>query len=71
VFLSEGNADDIVRPDVTLAYMDRLYPAGGQVRMLLLSGVGYAFIARDSAKAALEGIGDRSTGIRPPSNCSG
>jgi acetyl esterase/lipase len=71
VFLSQGNVDDTVRPDVTLAYMDRLCRAGSPVRMLLMSGVGHAFIARDSAKAALDWIRDRFAGIQPPSNCSG
>jgi hypothetical protein len=64
-----------VRPDVTLAYMeaymDRLCPAAGKVRMLLLPGVDHAFIARDSAKAALDWTCARFTGIRPPSDCSG
>ena len=68
MFLGRGNADSTVQPDVTQTYMERPCRADGAVRMLLLSGVGHAFLARDSAKAALDWIGDRFGGIQPPSN---
>jgi acetyl esterase/lipase len=69
VFLSQGTADTTVRPDVTLAYMGRLCSGGSRVRILLLPGVGHAFVARDSAGAAVEWIGDRFAQQPPPSDC--
>lgn len=69
VFLSQGTADNTVRPDVTLAYMGRLCSGGSHVRMLLLSGVGHAFVARDSAAAAVEWLANRFAGQQPPSDC--
>jgi acetyl esterase/lipase len=69
VFLSQGTADTTVRPDVTLAYMGRLCASRSPVRMLLLSGVGHAFVARDSAAAAVEWIGNRFAQQSPPSDC--
>ncbi len=69
VFLSQGTADTTVRPDVTLAYMGRLCASRSPVRMLLLSGVGHAFVARDSAAAAVEWIDNRFAGQPPPSDC--
>jgi alpha-beta hydrolase superfamily lysophospholipase len=69
VFLSQGTADTTVRPDVTLAYMGRLCASRTPVRMLLLSDVGHAFVARDSATAAVAWISDRFAGQPPPSDC--
>jgi acetyl esterase/lipase len=69
VFLSQGTADTTVRPDVTLAYKGRLCSAGNPVRMVLLPGVGHAFVARDSAVAAVEWIGNRFAQQSPPSDC--
>ena len=69
VFLSQGTADTTVRSDVTLAYMGRLCASRNPVRMLLLSDVGHAFVARDSASAAVAWIGGRFAGQPPPSDC--
>lgn len=69
VFLSQGTADTTVRSDVTLAYMGRLCASRNPVRMLLLSNVGHAFVARDSASAAVAWIGGRFAGQPPPSDC--
>jgi alpha-beta hydrolase superfamily lysophospholipase len=69
VFLSQGTADTTVRADVTLAYMGRLCASRNPVRMLLLSDVGHAFVARDSASAAVEWIASRFAGQPPPSDC--
>ena len=59
VFLAQGETDDVVPPAVTLDYMKRLCAAGSAVRLLMLPSVGHAFVARDSAAAAIEWIGDR------------
>ena len=53
VFLAQGESDQLVRPEVTRAYMRRLCQAGSRVRMVLLPGVGDGFAARDSASAAV------------------
>jgi dipeptidyl aminopeptidase/acylaminoacyl peptidase len=66
IFLSQGAADDLVRPDVTQDYMNRLCRAGNSVRMVMLPNVNHAFIARDSAGAAVNWMADRFNELHPP-----
>jgi pimeloyl-ACP methyl ester carboxylesterase len=69
VFLSQGTADQTVRPDVTAKYMTRLCKAGSQVHMVIKKGDIHAFIARDTAREAVGWIEDRFAGLVPPSDC--
>lgn len=69
VFLSQGDADKLVRPEVTTDYMRRLCRSGSSVRMLVMPGVGHGLLARDSARAAVEWIADRFAGTAAPSDC--
>ncbi|WP_454625378.1 alpha/beta fold hydrolase [Bradyrhizobium cenepequi] len=69
LFLAQGTADDIVRPDVTRAYMERLCGAGSKVVMMWVPGVGHGFVARDSADQAVAWIMDRFAGRPAPSDC--
>jgi acetyl esterase/lipase len=69
VFLSQGSADGLVRPQVTQAYKDRLCKAGSKVRMLVMPGVSHGFIGYDSADAAAGWMADRFKGSAPPSDC--
>ena len=69
VFLAQGQVDDTVPPAVTRAYMDRLCAAGSQVRLRTMPRVGHAFIARDSAAAAIDWMADRFAGEAAPNDC--
>lgn len=69
LFLAQGTADNIVRPEVTRNYMQRQCEAGGKVAMTWVPGVGHGFVARDSADAAVAWIMDRFAGRPAPSDC--
>jgi acetyl esterase/lipase len=69
VFLAQGDADELVRPAVTRAYMRQLCRAGSRVRMVLLQGVGHGFAARDSASAAVAWMTDRFAAAVSPDDC--
>jgi pimeloyl-ACP methyl ester carboxylesterase len=69
LFLAQGTTDDIVRPEVTRAYMQRQCRAGGKVTMMWVPGVGHGFVVRDSADAAVAWMMDRFAGKPAPSDC--
>jgi pimeloyl-ACP methyl ester carboxylesterase len=69
LFLAQGTTDDIVRPEVTRAYMARQCKAGSKVTMMWVQDVGHAFVARDSANAAVGWMMDRFAGQPAPSDC--
>ncbi len=69
VFLAQGDADKLVRPEVTAEYMRRLCRDGSSVRMVILPGVGHGLLGRDSASAAVAWIADRFAEIAAPSDC--
>jgi acetyl esterase/lipase len=71
VFLAQGTADGLVRPQVTADYMKRLCGAGSSVRMLILPDVSHGFAAAKSADAAVAWIVDRFAGRPAPSDCGG
>lgn len=70
VFISQGDADDLVRPDVTKEYVRQLCQAGSKVRLVILPNVNHGFIARDSAAAAVGWMADRFAGVPPPDDCN-
>jgi acetyl esterase/lipase len=71
VFLAQGTADGLVRPQVTTDYMKRLCGGGSRVRMLVLPGVSHGFAGAKSADAAVAWMTDRFAGRPAPSNCNG
>jgi acetyl esterase/lipase len=71
LFLAQGTTDNLVRPEVTRAYMQRQCKAGGKVRMLWMQGVGHRFAGRDSANAAVDWMMDRFSGKPAPDDCAG
>ena len=71
LFLAQGSADGLVRPQVTLDYYRRLCKAGTRVRMLVMPGVSHGFAGADSAKSALSWMADRFAGKPAPSDCGG
>jgi acetyl esterase/lipase len=69
VFLSQGLKDELVRPAVTHAYMQRLCKAGSPVKMLNLPNVSHGFAGYDSADAAVDWIADRFARRAVPNDC--
>ena len=69
VFMAQGTADRLVRPDVTAHYIAALCHGGSKVRVDLMSGVGHAFIARDAATEAVAWIASRFAGVPAPDDC--
>jgi acetyl esterase/lipase len=71
VFLAQGGADELVRPQVTQNYMKRLCAAGSKVQWFFMPTVNHGFAARNSASAAVQWMADRFARTGPPSDCSG
>lgn len=69
IFLAQGSADGLVRPQVTQNYMQRLCRAGSRVSFLMMPNVSHSFAGRDSADAATAWMADRFAGLAAPSNC--
>ena len=69
VFLAQGGADGLVRPQVTRDYMKRLCAAGSKVQWFFMPSVNHGFAARNSAQAAVAWMADRFAGTVPPSDC--
>jgi acetyl esterase/lipase len=69
VFLAQGTTDKVVRPDVTLAYANRLCRHGNKVVFDSLPNVGHLFAARDSARSAIGWIADRFAGKPAQTDC--
>jgi acetyl esterase/lipase len=69
VFLAQGGADQLVRPQVTQDYMKRLCAAGSKVQWVFMPTVNHGFAARSSAATAVRWMADRFTGIAPPNDC--
>lgn len=69
VFLSQGTADDLVRPHITHAYMQRICDGGAKVALHTMNGGGHMFAGRDSAYAAVEWMTARFKGHAAPNSC--
>jgi acetyl esterase/lipase len=69
VFLAQGTADTIIRPQVTKNYAQRPCAADSKVQLLELPGVGHGLVARDAASAAIDWIANRFEADPPPSDC--
>jgi acetyl esterase/lipase len=70
VFLSQGEDDKLVRPNVTKDYMRQLCDAGSSVQLVIVPGVSHGFIAQDSASRAVAWMSDRFAGARAPTDCA-
>jgi len=69
VFVAQGDADRLVLPQVTRAYVQKLCRAGSRVDYLELPGVHHGFIAHDSQTQAVAWIADRFDDAPAPSSC--
>jgi pimeloyl-ACP methyl ester carboxylesterase len=71
LFLAQGTADNLVRPEVTRAYFQQQCKAGGKVRMVWLPNEGHGFAGRDSANVAVDWMMGRFAGDPAPDDCGG
>ncbi len=69
LFVAQGSADLLVRPEVTRDYVARACRAGVKVSLLALPGVGHGSAARDSARSAVKWIAARFAGHAAPDDC--
>lgn len=69
VFLAQGTADKIVRPQVTFQFAQALCKKGTPVRFDWLPGVSHHLAGKDSAPTAVEWMEARIQGIRAPNDC--
>lgn len=70
VFLAQGTADQVIRPDVTQDYMKRLCTAGSKVKLVMLPDIGHGRAAQASTMDAVRWIADRFAGADAPNDCS-
>jgi len=69
VFISQGTADDTVRPQVTLDYANRLCRNGSRLKLFLMNGLSHTVVALDSAEIAVDWMHARFAGHPAPSDC--
>jgi acetyl esterase/lipase len=69
VFLSQGTTDPVVRPQVTAVYGGVLCAQGTAVRYLRVPDEGHIRVAFNTAKEAVEWMGDRFAGKPAPDDC--
>lgn len=69
IFLSQGTADEVVRPHITKQFMEAACRQGTRVKLHVLAGGTHMFAGRDSAYAAVSWMTDRFQGKAAPSNC--
>lgn len=69
VFVAQGEADTLVRPEVTSTYVEGLCKAGSLVRSLMLPGVAHGWTAFASQAVAVGWIQHRFAGDAAPSDC--
>ena len=69
VVLAQGTIDQIIRPDVTKACMQRLCQAGSKVKMMWLPNIGHARAAQASTIAAVDWITAGFAGDAPANDC--
>lgn len=69
VFIAQGTADDIVRPQITRQFADHLCAQGTRVVLIALEGASHTFAGVDSASRAVAWMADRFAGKRAPTDC--
>ena len=70
LLIIQGDADGLVRPDVTRAYGMRQCAATGAMQLTMLPGVNHGFAGRDGAPLAVAWIADRFGHLPAPNNCA-
>jgi acetyl esterase/lipase len=70
LFLAQGTTDQIINPNVTRGYMNKLCNASSKVKLVILPNIGHGRAAQASTMAAVNWIGDRFAGEAVPDDCS-
>ncbi|WP_072391608.1 alpha/beta fold hydrolase [Hyphomicrobium sp. CS1GBMeth3] len=70
VFIAQGTADELVRPNITRAYAREICRQGGTVTFHSLPGGTHLFAGRDGAYAAYEWMGLLFAGRTPKNDCA-
>lgn len=70
VFVAQGDADRLVLPAVTKAYVQRLCRAGDQVQYMIMPGVKHGWAGAKAALPAVAWIADRFAGEPVPDSCA-
>jgi acetyl esterase/lipase len=69
VFIAQGDADRLVLPAVTTAYVRRLCQAGSKVQYTLMPNVKHGWAGADAALPAVAWMADRFDGLPAPDTC--
>ena len=69
VFVAQGDADRLVLPAVTQAYVRRLCHARSKVQYWSMPGVKHGWAGADSALPAVAWMADRFSGVPAPDSC--
>lgn len=70
VFLAQGTADQIINPNVTRDYMNKLCNAGSRVKLMILPDIGHGRAAQASTMAAVNWTADRFADAAVPNDCA-
>jgi acetyl esterase/lipase len=69
VFIAQGDADNLVLPNVTRHYVEKLCRNGSAVAYDPVPNTGHGFVAFRASNAAVDWIADRFAGAPAPTNC--
>jgi acetyl esterase/lipase len=69
VLILQGTADDLVRPQITKQFAEKLCAAGAVVDLVWLDDVSHAFAGYDGASTAVSWMADRFHGRPAPNGC--
>jgi acetyl esterase/lipase len=70
VFLAQGTKDQIINPNVTRDYMNKLCSAGSKVKLMVLPDIGHGRAAQASTTTAVSWMTDRFAGGAAPDDCA-
>ena len=70
LFIAQGDADTVVRPEVTERYARQACDQGSAVKFVVVPGAGHGFVAHDAAQAAAAWIADRFEERPAPNDCA-
>jgi acetyl esterase/lipase len=69
VFIAQGDTDNLVLPDVTRDYVEKLCRNGSAVAYDPVPNTGHGFVAFRASNAVVDWIADRFAGAPAPSSC--
>ena len=69
VFIAQGDADNLVLPNVTRHYVEKLCRNGSAVAYDPVPNTGHGFVAFRASNAVVDWIADRFAGAPAPTSC--